>query len=80
VCHGVPGGWNTAESAMWTLMVVAMSPVLQHLTHFAHAVEDVSVEHLGAQCSSESFDQRVLRRLAWLDESKRPVPASSFID
>ena len=70
MCHGESGGRNTAECAMGTLMVVAMTPVLEHSTHFAHVVEDVAVEHLGAHGSIEPFDQRVLRRFARLDEAQ----------
>ena len=56
--------------AVWTLMVVAMTPVLEHLPHLAHAFEDVAIEHFGTHGSIEAFDKRVLRRLAGLDEAQ----------
>ena len=70
MCHGVPGGRNTAECAVGTLMVVAMAPVLEHVAHLVHAVEDVAVEHLGSYRAVEAFDQRVLCRLTRLDEAQ----------
>ena len=70
MCHGEPGGRNTAERAVGTLMVVAMAPILEHPTHFVHAGEDVAVEYLGAHRSIEPFDQGVMRWLARLDETQ----------
>jgi hypothetical protein len=69
VCQGMLGGRNTAESTMRMLIVVAVTPVLQHPAHLVHAVEDVTIEHFGAHGVIESLDQRILRRLAWLDEA-----------
>ena len=58
----------TAERAVRTLMVVVIAPVLEPLVYFAHAVEDVAIEHPGAHRAVEALDQRVLRGLAGLDE------------
>lgn len=68
MCHSVLGGWNTAERTVWTLMVVTLAPIFEHLLHFVHAVEDVTIEHLGSHRAIEAFDQRVLCRLAGLDK------------
>jgi len=51
-------------------MVIAMTPVLDHLAHLAHAFKDIAVEHFGTHGSVEAFDKRVLRRLAGLDEAQ----------
>lgn len=70
MCHSVPGRWNTAESTVGTLMVVAMAPVIEHLAYFRHAVENVPIQHFSTHRAVEAFDQRVLCGLPWLDEAR----------
>ena len=51
-------------------MVVAVTPVLDHLTYLAHAVEDVPIENFSAHGAVEALDQSVLCRLTRLDEAQ----------
>lgn len=61
------GGWESAQCAMGSLLVVAVPPVLGHAPHLVEAGEDVAVEHLGAVGLVEAFDVGVLGRFAGLD-------------
>ena len=52
---------------MWTMVVIAMQPVLGHQAHFLQRFKDIAVEQLHSVSSVETFDIRVLRRLARLN-------------
>ena len=47
MCHRVRDGWEPAQRAMGSFVVVAASPVLGHAPYLVEAGEDIAVEHLG---------------------------------
>ena len=52
---------------MWTMVVVAMQPVLRHVPDLLQGIKDIAVQHLSAIGAIESFDISILCWLAWLD-------------
>ena len=52
---------------MWTMVVIAMQPVLGHRAHLLQRFKDIAVEHLRAIGSVETFYVSVLRRFTRLN-------------
>lgn len=62
---------------MWTMMVVAIAPILGHAADLVQASEDVTVEDFSSQRPVESFDVGVLRRFTGLDVDELDTVALS---
>ena len=65
---------------MRPLLVVLDQPILRDLLHLFDRFEDVGVEHFGSVRPVEALDERVLIRLAGLDEAQLDRPLLGPID
>ena len=65
---------------MRPLLVVLDEPILRDLLHLLDRFEDVGAEYFGSVRLVEALDERVLIRLAGLDETQLDLPLSRPLD
>ena len=66
-------GWcQCAEAAVWSQVIVVVTPRLDGRARFGEGEEDVLVEAFVTQPAVERFDESVLHRLARFDVGPTP--------
>jgi hypothetical protein len=73
--HGELDWCQCAEAAVWSRVIVVVTPHFDGLARLGQGEENVLVEALVPQPAVERFDESVLRRLAGFDVV--PVPTKN---